>query len=93
MRGNNLKCVPLLVSLSAFAYRRTCEAFPEGAWITGRQSRSVCTDVAAVNVGLYNGIVPKLRQPAAEGDSLRDTEGFRLHHITLRGARSWSTKH
>ena len=30
MRGNNLKCVPSLVSQSAFAYRRTCEAFPEG---------------------------------------------------------------
>ena len=33
------------------------------------ESVSVCTDGAAVNVGLYSGIVPKLRQPAAEGDS------------------------
>lgn len=31
---------------------------------------AVCTDGAAVNVGIYNGVVPKLRQLAAIGDSL-----------------------
>ncbi|KAM7396176.1 hypothetical protein PAMP_019237 [Pampus punctatissimus] len=31
---------------------------------------AVCTDGAAVNVGIYNSVVPKLRQLAAVGDSL-----------------------
>lgn len=31
---------------------------------------AVCTDGAAVNVGMYNGVVPKLRRLAAVGDSL-----------------------
>ncbi|XP_062389624.1 uncharacterized protein LOC134078010 [Sardina pilchardus] len=31
---------------------------------------AVCTDGAAVNVGIYNGVVPKLRQLVAIGDSL-----------------------
>lgn len=31
---------------------------------------AVCTDRAAVNVGIYNGVVPKLRQLAAVGDSV-----------------------
>ena len=31
---------------------------------------AVCTDGAAVNVGIYNGVLPKLRRLAAVGDSL-----------------------
>ncbi|KAM3867758.1 piwi-like protein 1 [Diretmus argenteus] len=31
---------------------------------------SVCTDGAAVNVGVYNGVIPKLRQKVVIGDSL-----------------------
>ncbi|CAM4610200.1 unnamed protein product [Leuciscus chuanchicus] len=31
---------------------------------------AVCTDGAAVNVGMYNGVVPKLRRLAVVGDSL-----------------------
>ncbi|TNN51963.1 hypothetical protein EYF80_037870 [Liparis tanakae] len=31
---------------------------------------ALCTDGAAVNVGMYNGVVPKLRQLATVGDSL-----------------------
>ena len=31
---------------------------------------AVCTDGAAVNVGIYNGVLPQLRQLAAVGDSL-----------------------
>lgn len=31
---------------------------------------SVCTDGAAVNVGMYNGVIPKLRQMVNIGDSL-----------------------
>ena len=32
----------------------------------------MCTDGAAVNVGMYNGVVPKLRQLAVVGDSLEN---------------------
>ena len=65
----NQKCVTSLVSLRAFAYRRTCEAFPGSLdhWTT--KLVAVCTDGVAVNVGMYNGIVPKLRRLAAVGDS------------------------
>lgn len=37
-------------------------------WVT--KLVAVCTDGAAVNVGMYNGVVPKLRQRVAVGDSL-----------------------